>query len=150
MDKTKTVVEELTEAHARIATLEASATESLTQHESALSTIAARDATIKEHVATIAARDATIAASAVSIKAEQDANEATRAELATAKTALANPAFAAAAATGSKAKDGATPAAVHEDGAPATKAEAIAQYRKIEDPKARAEYRVQHKDILGL
>jgi predicted nucleic acid-binding Zn-ribbon protein len=81
------------------------------------------------------------------IIAEKSAHEATKAELATAKAALANPAFAAAAAQGDK-------QAVKEGGAEAshvmTKAEALVEYKKLNDPVAEACFRRDHAKILGL
>jgi hypothetical protein len=82
-------------------------------------------------------------------KAEQTAHITTKTELETAKKALANPAFAAAAVTGSK-------VAVAEGGAEAqdtakiTKENAEAEYKKIVDPKARADFRDKYAVELGL
>jgi len=61
--------------------------------------------------------------------------------------ALANPAFAAAAAAGDKAavKEGAS-----EAGVKMTRAEARAEYAKITDPMARSLYRIEHKEEMGL
>ena len=82
------------------------------------------------------------------IIAEKSAHEATKVELATAKAALANPAFAAAAARGDKTavKEGCSEAGKDI----MTKAEALAEYRKITDPVAQACFRRDHRKELGL
>jgi hypothetical protein len=82
-----------------------------------------------------------------SFAAEQVKNDQLKAELEAAKKTLANPAFGAAAAKGDN-------VAVEEGGAAAksmmTFAEAHAEYKKINDPHARAEFRAKHAVELQL
>lgn len=96
----------------------------------------------------VKAVEAAKADGAKALEAEQSAHAATKAELVTAKAALANPAFAQAA-IGGKAE------ATHEGGAAIasakmSKAEALVEYRKLTDDKAKADFRREHAEELGL
>ena len=81
------------------------------------------------------------------LEAEKTAHNATKVDLEAKTRALANPAFAAAAATGDKAavKEGGS-----EAGSVMTKDEARAELKKITDPRLRSQYRIDHKVELGL
>ena len=97
---------------------------------------------------------ADVATGAKALTDESTAHGNTKAELLTAKAALANPAFADAAIKGA-------PGAGHEggaaasggalaDGGYATQAEAQAAYANIEDAKAREDFRKRHWKALGI
>ena len=89
------------------------------------------------------------AALKAAVDAERASSEATRNQLATARMMLANPAFVDAHALGS-------PGAGHDGGACSssgevyTKAEALAEYNKITDPKAKTAFRRQYSQLLGI
>ena len=81
------------------------------------------------------------------LNAEKEAHAATSDKLEAAAKGLANPAFAAAAVEACK---DVIPEGSAEAGETLTKAEAMAEYKAIEDPQARKEYREAHAEILGL
>jgi hypothetical protein len=81
------------------------------------------------------------------VKAEAVAHEGTKQKLEKAEKALANPAFAAAAAVGSSV---AVPVGGAEATSVMTREQALAEYKKIEDPAARAQFRADHAAELKL
>lgn len=87
-------------------------------------------------------------ADAVALVAEQKAHEATKQELTVAKSRLENPAFKAAEALG--AKPVADAGVVAADVKVKTCSEWNAEYEKIQDPKAREDFRKEHAKELGL
>lgn len=90
---------------------------------------------------------AAAAASAVALEEEREKHATTAAELARARRALANPAFAAAAVAGA---DAAVPEGGAEAGSVLSCADAYAEYSRIADPRQRAIYRREHAVELGL
>lgn len=147
-----TIVEQLSAAQERIAELEASVKVSGEQTVAAEAKInAANEASVKAAADLKSATEkhaADLAEHAKVLEAEQLAHKADAAELAKAKLALANPAFADAAIVGSKAPvaAGGTPATDQ----PKTQEQAQAEYRKIEDAKERADYRRENWQVLGI
>ncbi len=148
-----TVTEQLKDATAKIADLEAQVSDrdkSLAEAQVALKAIEAEFAALKE---TVAAKDGLFAeaekASQALLKMEQDAHAATKSALEKAKIALSDPAFLDAAIKGLKAgtAEGGSAAS-----APMTKAEALAEYGKIpaSDARGRADFRKNHAKELGL
>ena len=143
----ETPVQQLETALAQIETMK-------TEHASALAAVTTERDTLK---VALAAEQTKTAESAEAMKgaqaaltAKQTELDATKADLDKARAALANPAFAAAAAVGSDPK-----AVVPEGGAASgkaekTQAEWLAEYEKIEDAKLRAEFREKHAKELGI
>jgi hypothetical protein len=82
--------------------------------------------------------------------AEQTAHAADKLELDKAKAALANPAFAAAAATGSKKAVGEGRSEAQSTEEMVTKENAEAKYRQLPNAQAKAEFRAQYGKELGL
>lgn len=147
-----TIVEQLSAAQERIAELEASVKVSGEQTVAAEAKInAANEASVKAAADLKAATEkyaADLAEHGKALEAEQSAHKATAAELAKAKLALANPAFADAAIVGSAGPvaEGGTPSSKIK----VTKEQAEAEYRKIEDARERAEYRKKNWALLGI
>jgi len=131
----------------------------LAANKTAITDLTARaekaEKTVAESAALLAKTDEAVRAADLELKAEKAAHEATKAKLTEtvsildkAKAALANPAHMAAAVEGMK-------TATQEGGVPTTEEsmtqeQALAQYDKIDDPKAREEFRVKHAAILGI
>lgn len=147
-----TLIEQLSAAQERIAELETGAKSSVDQIAAASAAQKlAEDAAVKvaaDAKAEAEKHAADLAENAKLLEAEQAARKATEAELAKAKLALANPAFADAAIVGSKAPaaDGGVPSSEVQ----MTKEQAEAEYRKIEDARARSEYRKKNWALLGI
>lgn len=146
-----TVVQELEQKKVELATAESKVVEVQKAMEvsivKASEEVAAMQAKIDESVKAIEC----VTVERDTLKASLDASGVKIAELegelAKAKEALANPAFAQAAVAGDK-------KAVEEGGSEAahkmTKVEALAEYKKIVGAKERAEFRKAHKEELGL
>ena len=146
-----TVVQELEEkkgeleaSAVKIAELEASIVSLNEESSKAIEALNMEAAEAKKHL------DASVAECA-ELKSQIDVKDAKLAEieedLNKAKAALANPAFAAAAVSGSEksVEEGRS-----EAKARMTKEEALAEYKNISDAKERAEFRKAHKEELGL
>lgn len=147
-----TIVEQLSAAQERIAELEASVKVSSEQTVAAEAKInAANEASVKAAADLKAATEkhaADLAEHGKVLEAEQLAHKSDAAELAKAKLALANPAFADAAIVGSKipAADGGIPSSEVR----MTKEQSESEYRRIEDARARSEYRKKNWALLGI
>lgn len=147
-----TVVAELEAARAEIATLKSASDVAAAVIEKGKLELAVA---VKAQADAVAALDAEKQAYVASktesdkaMKAEQDAHAVTKTALETAQKKMVNPAFQDASVKGSE-----KPAV--EGGADAgktvlTKAEALVEYNKINDPAARARFRTEHKNELGL
>ena len=109
---------------------------------------AAAEKAVTDLAAAIEAHKAELVEQGKALEAERAERAKLAEELAKAHKALANPAFADAAARGtvSPAPAGMSAADVEFK----SQAEALAAYKKIEGARERAEFRKQHKDILGL
>lgn len=147
-----TIVEQLSQAQETIKTFEAEK-KALNDKVSAAEAVtkSANEAKSKAEADLKSAQDAhagDVAEKEKALKAEQSAHEATRVELAKAKQALANPAFADAAIVGSKKP--APEGGIASDTPPMTPDEAAAKYKAISDPKARAAFRKENWKILGI
>ena len=88
-----------------------------------------------------------ISAKQAELDSERERHNETKEELSAAKKALENPAFADAAIVGS---DQAVSGNGEGGAVVMTYDQAIAAYKKIEDPKERAAFRRDHKEELGL
>jgi len=147
-----TIIQQLSDAQARITELEEIVKVSGEQVATVQSEIkAAIEAKVKaeaEAKTTSESNGKIIAEKDAAIKAEQVAHEATGVELAKAKRALANPAFADAAIVGNDkpASEGGIAPSVP----PMTSEEAVAKYKAIADPKERAMFRKENWKILGI
>ncbi len=110
---------------------------------------AAAEKAVTDLAAAIEAHKAELVEQGKALEAERAERAKLAEELAKAHKALANPAFADAAARGtvSPAPAGMSAADQVEF---KSQAEALAAYKKIEGARERAEFRKQHKDILGL
>lgn len=147
-----TIVQELEQANKSIAGLTAANVDAA---RSVVAITAERDAAKQAHADAIAAHEkAIVEVNAAAKKASDDlaaecvAHGATKQQLEKAQHALANPAFADAAVRGETkptAEGGAAPA-----NPPMTLAQAMAEYNKITDAVARAQYRNEHKKELGI
>lgn len=146
-----TIIEQLSAAQERIAELEAStklAGEQAVAAEAAAA--AAKDssaAAIAEMKAASEKHTAELAEQVKKLEAEQAAHNATAEELAKTKAMLANPAFADAAATGSKAPVIFSAAPMQDK---MTRDQAEAEYRNIEDSRERTAYRRKNWALLGI
>lgn len=146
-----TVIEDLAQAMADLdqsRQVAAASALAVTELQGQLATAQASIATL---TANIDKGVADLAAAQQLLDGEVSAHAATRAELERAQRALANPAFADAAATGSStAADAGTPPPATE---PMTKEQMQAEYIRVRDeqgPKAAAEFRAAHAAELGL
>lgn len=148
-----TIVEQIEAGEARIKALEAEGTDlkaKLAASEKALAeSAAALKAAIEAGTASATAHTAALADLQGKLAAEQSANAGNVAELQKARKALANPAFAAAAATGLKV---ATPEGGSEAATPPaiTAENAQAEYNKISGARARADFRAKFWKELGF
>ena len=139
-----TVVQELEGALAAVARLTHENAEAAAKIVEGAKAFDAFKTEMETKLSVSAATIATLTEQATALTTERDA---LKADVEAKTKALANPAFAAAAAEGDK-------SAVKEGGSEAspekTKAEYRAEYDKIEDPMQRALYRNAHKVEMGL
>lgn len=142
-EESKTIIQQLADAQAALA----DATGKLQALNATHADVLKGAETMK--IALAAADEARVKAKGL-LKVEQDAHKATQAELATAKQALANPAFADAARKGSAGAGHDGGVAGSEVACPQTKAEAMKQYNALESAAARAQFRKQHAKLLGI
>ena len=148
----KTVVEELADANERIKALEGEKAAGLTQIEALTGEVEKAKADGKAALDLAAKAESEKADAIKALEGEKAEHGKTQGELSAAKAdlakVLANPAFAAAAKAGlvKGTEEGGSVAGKEF----ATRAEAEAAYRQINDAKERAAFRAKHKEILGL
>lgn len=133
----------------KVKALEIAVTERDAAVKAAADMKAAAEKAVTDLAAAIEAHKAELTEQGKVLEAEKAERAKLAEELEKARKALANPAFVDAAASGTK-----NPAPA---GMPAadqvefkSQAEALAAYKKIEGARERAEFRKQHKEILGL
>jgi hypothetical protein len=146
-----TIIEQLSAAQERIAELEASTKLAGEQAVAAEAKAAAAQdssaAAIAEMKSASEKHTFELAEQVKKLEAEQAAHKATAEELAKTKAMLANPAFADAAAAGSKDPVTSGIAPVNDK---MTRDQAEAEYRKIENSRERTEYRKKNWALLGI
>lgn len=143
-------IEKLTaDADALMAARDAAVAERDASVKAAADMKAASEKAVSDLAAAIEAHKAELVEHGKALEAEKAERAKLADDLAKAHKALANPAFADAAARGtvSPAPAGMSAADQVEF---KSQAEALAAYKKIEGARERAEFRKQHKDILGL
>lgn len=149
-----TIAEELTEAKARAELAEKAKVEAeaamKANGEAFLAVTKERDELKVKMEAEQKAHAGCVSEALSALDKEQKAHTATKSELEKAQKALANPAFAAAAATGSKKAVEEGAAAGADVATFATQAEALAAYDKVQGAKEREEFRTKHAGVLGL
>lgn len=148
-----TAYEEKKALDEQIAKLVADAEVLVTERDAAVKAAAdmkaAAEKAVTDLAAAIEAHKAELAEQCKALEAEKAERAKLAEELAKARKALANPAFADAAARGTSSPAPAgMPAADQVEFK--SQAEALAAYKKIEGARERAEFRKQHKEILGL
>ena len=143
-----TVVEQLEAQGKELATAQAGIADLTAKLAAKDAELAAAGVALKAAQADVAKAQADVKTAQDAAKAEADAHGKTKVELDKAQKALANPAFAAAAAVGDvkPVAEGAPEAGK----AAMTKAEMESEYEKITDAKERAKYRKEHAKELGL
>ena len=146
----KTIVQELAETVASLATVQGQVVTLTTERDTALALAETAKgetaAAVKALTDATANHTAALDAAGMTIKAEQGARSKVEGELATAKELLANPAFKRGAVEGvAPLKVGGEPSKPSK-----TRAEWLAEYETIQGATAREAFRVEHKAELGL
>jgi len=148
-----TVVQQLEEAGKKIVSLEQAALDAAQAHASALAALALEKEealkALEVEKASVVSAQAKANEANTALETEKATREKAESELANAKKVRANPAYAAAGTAGSK-----TPVAeggsIGGAGAVMTREQAEQEYKKIDDPVARARFRAEHKKELEL